>query len=138
MESARYRPATQATPPSRYQRDRAAARLNDPALDKREIFKQMVVSQLEAGFLRYSRRTALMNFARQIGIGEFDATLLIAEAQFYADRIEPFPFETLPPPLDPPTDVEPDGPAGTFTWRLMFAAAVALLLDLMAVYWLTA
>ncbi len=58
-------------------------------LDKREVFKQMVVGSLESGFLRYSKRKALLDYGARIGLSEFDAMLLIAEAQFYSDRIEP-------------------------------------------------
>ena len=45
--------------------------------EKRDIFRGMVIGELEAGFLRYSRRKALLNYAGRLGINEFDAALLI-------------------------------------------------------------
>jgi hypothetical protein len=56
--------------------------------EKRRIFKQMVVHELEGGFLRYSRREALMRYAAQLKLAEFEATLLIAEAQYSPDTLE--------------------------------------------------
>ena len=56
--------------------------------EKRRIFKQMVVHELEGGFLRYSRREALMKYAAQLKLAEFEATLLIAEAQYSPDTLE--------------------------------------------------
>ena len=63
--------------------------------EKRRIFRGMVVGELEAGFLRYSRRQALIAYASHLGISEFDANLLIAEAQYHAGDIEPLSFENV-------------------------------------------
>jgi len=113
--------------------DRLAGTLR---FNRREVFKQMVVAQLEAGFLRYSSRQALMEYAGKLGISPFDATLLIAEAQFYADRIDPQPAPLVHSHLFPAGDEEPAGSSESFTCRLMFAGTVALLIDLLLVYWL--
>src|SRR5690606_16644928 len=64
------------------------------AEEKRKIFRGMVVGELEAGFLRYSRRQALLNYAARLGIPEFEANLLIAEAQYNAGDIEPIGLES--------------------------------------------
>jgi len=111
-------------------------RVSTAAVDKRQIFKQMVVAELEAGFLRYSRRQALMRYAKRIGIGEFDATLLMAEAQFYADQIEPGHVDVLLADEAGPFVVSEEARAWSAPARLMFAAGTALLVDLVLVYWL--
>ena len=61
--------------------------------EKRQVFKGMVVAELEAGILRYSRRAALMQYAAKLGIPEFEACLLIAEAQYHSSDIEPVCFD---------------------------------------------
>lgn len=99
--------------------------------EKRAIFKGMVVAELEAGFLRYSRRQALMDYAAKLGIPEFDACLLIAEAQYRSNEIEPVHFDAAAT-LDNLTRPE--------TWsvslRLALALVTAAFLDLLAIYWL--
>lgn len=102
----------------------------DP-LDKRQVFKQMVVGSLESGFLRYSKRKALLDYAARIGISEFDAMLLIAEAQFYADQIEPAHIDSAVVLREPPR-VETWSP-GT---RLLIALGVAVVLDVTLLSWL--
>ena len=99
--------------------------------EKREIFKGMVVGALEAGFLRYSRRQELLRYAKRLNIGEFEAMLLIAEAQYGADDIEPIPladvtrvgFDTGLQSLNIPI-------------RLSFALVAAICIDLLLIYWL--
>ena len=124
-----------AAPPAR-SRSVSSSLADAQRLNKREVFKQMVVARLEAGFLRYSSRQALMDYAGQIGISQFDATLLIAEAQFYADRIDPLDAPLHRPHLAPAGDEDPSSDRETVLYRLMFAAAVALLIDLLVVHWL--
>ncbi|HSW44220.1 MAG TPA: hypothetical protein VLM89_01460 [Phycisphaerae bacterium] len=119
------RPAPQYAPPGR---TAPAGRL-DP-IDKRQVFKQMVVGSLESGFLRYSKRKALLDYAAKIGISEFDAMLLIAEAQFYSDNIESRQVDASLV-ADPPC-VEAWSP-GT---RLLFAVAAAAILDIALICWL--
>ena len=107
----------------------SASRL-DP-LDKRQVFRQMVVAELESGFLRYSKRKALLKYAARIGISEFDAMLLIAEAQFYADQIEPAQVDSAVVLSEPPR-VETWSPATT----LLLALGVAAVLDVSLICWL--
>ena len=102
----------------------------DP-LDKRQVFKQMVVGTLESGFLRYSKRKALLDYAARIGISEFDAMLLIAEAQFYADQIEPAQVDSAVVLGEPPR-VETWSPAT----KLLLALGMAVVLDVTLICWL--
>ena len=102
----------------------------DP-LDKRQVFKQMVVGSLEAGFLRYSKRKALLDYASRIGISEFDAMLLIAEAQFYADRIDAARVDAALVGPAPPR-VEAFSPRG----KLLLALGTAVAVDLVLILWL--
>jgi len=98
--------------------------------EKRRIFKGMVVAELDAGFLRYSRRQALLRQASRMGIADFEAALLIAEAQYYSGDLEP---------LEPPSALlqdESPSPAWSASTQLAFAAVVALLVDLALIRWL--
>lgn len=99
--------------------------------EKRNIFKGMVVSELEAGFLRYSRRQELLKQAARLGIAEFEACLLIAEAQFKAGDIEPIR-------LDSAATLE--NLSRPETWsipvQLVVAAFIAVCVDLLALYWI--
>ncbi len=99
--------------------------------EKRKIFKGMVVGELEAGFLRYSRREALLRYAARLGIPEFEACLLIAEAQYHAGDIEPIQFDTAAT-LDSITRPE----AWSIPMRLSFTLVVAIVADLLLIYWL--
>jgi hypothetical protein len=99
--------------------------------EKRKIFKGMVVAELEAGFLRYSKRVELMRYARRLGIPEFEATLLVAEAQYNVDDIDPVTFDSMTT-LNNLT--RPD------TWsvslRLVVAFIAAMCIDVAIIYWL--
>ncbi len=98
--------------------------------ETRRIFKGMVVAELDAGFLRYSRRQALLKQASRMGIADFEAALLIAEAQYYSGDLEP---------IEPPSALlqdESQTPAWSASTQLAFAAVVALLLDLALIRWL--
>ena len=99
--------------------------------EKRRILKAMVVGELEAGFLRYSRRQALLGYAAKLGIPEFEACLLIAEAQYHAGDIEPIRFEDAAT-LD--TVGHPE--AWSVPMRLAFTLVAALFVDLLLVCWL--
>lgn len=100
------------------------------SLDKRQVFRQMVVGSLESSFLRYSKRKALLEYAARIGISEFDAMLLIAEAQFYSDRIDPATDDGAWLLKDPP-GVELWSP-GT---KLLLAIGIAAAVDAVLIYW---
>ena len=80
-------PPTEATPASRGKPARSMAIFTSE--EKGRIFKSMVVGELEAGFLRHSRREELIRYAAHLGLSEFQAMLLIAEAQHQAGQIEP-------------------------------------------------
>jgi hypothetical protein len=99
--------------------------------EKRRIFKGMVVGELEAGFLRYSKREELIRYAASLGLSEFEAMLLIAEAQYHRGEIEPLRFESA---ATFETLSSPD------TWsvpmRLAFALVAAICFDLVLIYWL--
>ncbi len=98
--------------------------------EARRIFKGMVVAELDAGFLRYSRRQALLKQASRMGIADFEAALLIAEAQYYSGDLEPLE----PPPAFLQDESRP--PAWSPAIQLAFAAVVALLVDLVLISWL--
>jgi hypothetical protein len=89
----------------------------------------MVVSELEAGFLRYSRREVLLKHAASLNIPEFEACLLIAEAQFHSGDIEPIEFQTAAT-LESITQPE----AWSIPLRLAVALAAAVVIDLVVIY----
>lgn len=98
-------------------------------VEKRHIFKRMVVSELEAGFLRYSRREVLLKHAASLNIPEFEACLLIAEAQFHSGDIEPIEFQAAAT-LESITQPE----AWSIPLRLAVALAAAVVIDLVVIY----
>jgi hypothetical protein len=101
------------------------------AEEKRRIFRSMVVGELEAGYLRYSKREELIRYGAHLGLTEFECMLLIAEAQHNAGQIEPLRFGSAAT-LD--TLTRPD--AWSIPMRLSFALVIAILLDLLLIYWL--
>ncbi len=104
--------------------------------ERRRIFRQMVVHELEAGVLRYSRRRALLRYAEEIGIPPFDANLLIAEAQYRAEQLDPVEFDARAdyplPPFAPAAGDESLSPG----FQLTFALLVAAMIDLMLIVWI--
>ena len=99
--------------------------------EKRKLFRGMVVAELEAGYLRYSRRQELLKYAGYLGIPEFEATLLIAEAQFHAGDIEPVTFSTAAT-LDHLTQPQ----RWSWSMRLAFSLTAAAFIDVALIYWL--
>lgn len=99
--------------------------------EKRRIFRGMVAGELEAGILRYSRRTQLLKYAERLEIDEFEATLLIAEAQYHADQIEPIRFDS---------DASLDSLSRPESWSIPVRLAVALIsaifINLLLIWWL--
>jgi hypothetical protein len=99
--------------------------------EKRRIFKGMVVAELEAGYLRYSKRQELMRYAHRLGIPEFEATLLMAEAQYHEDEIDPVNFDSM---------ASLSNLARPETWsvslRLAVAFLAAIFIDVAIIYWL--
>ena len=112
-------------------RNRDTTPLTFTADEKRRVFKGMVVGELESGFLRYSRRQALLKYAEVLGVGEFEASLLIAEAQFHAGDLEPASFLT---------SVDLDSLTRSHTWslplRMGFVITAAIFVDLLLIYWI--
>jgi hypothetical protein len=96
--------------------------------EKRKIFRGMVVAELEAGFLRYSKRQALIQYGTRLGLSEFDANLLIAEAQYHRNEIEPTGFLT-PATLDALTRPE----RWSTSMRIAMALVVAIFIDLLLI-----
>lgn len=99
--------------------------------ERRKIFKGMVIGELEAGFLRYSRRQALMQYAQTLGIGEFEASLLMAEAQYQASGVEPVSFESA---ASLANATRPE--SWSVSLRLSFALLAAIFIDLLLIHWL--
>lgn len=51
--------------------------------------RALIASALEDGLLRYSRRQQILARARELGFGEFQAQLMIAQVQFGDDAVPP-------------------------------------------------
>ncbi len=99
--------------------------------EKHEVFKGLVVASLDAGFLRYSRRQELLKIAARLGLGEFEACLLIAEAQFQSGDIDPIASDEFAHFQESPV------PAGLSVWmRIGLAMAVAAIFDVVLLGWL--
>ncbi|MHC4441237.1 MAG: hypothetical protein ACYTF1_00500 [Planctomycetota bacterium] len=96
--------------------------------EKRAIFKSMVVGELEAGFLRYSKRQALLRYAAGLNIPEFEASLLMAEAQYRADDIEPIGFK--------PDKISDRPEVLSIPQRLRMALLAAIFIDLVLIWWI--
>jgi hypothetical protein len=62
-----------------------ALRLRGAAADQIAALKMLIAASLEDGLLRYSRRQHILQEARQLGLSDFQAHLLIAEVQFADD-----------------------------------------------------
>jgi len=102
--------------------------------ERRAIFRQMVIAELEAGVLRYSRRRALQRYAEEIGIPAFDASLLIAEAQYRARQCEPIEFV---PTGEFPVGPEPSEPRPWLgSHRIAIVLLAAAMIDLLLIAWL--
>jgi hypothetical protein len=59
-----------------------------PADPYREL-RRMIAASLEDGLLRYSRRQQILARAAELGIGDFQAQLMIAQVQFGGDDLLP-------------------------------------------------
>ena len=121
-------PPTQPTAP-RLSIERPATEFTAPEM--RDVLKGMVVAELEAGFLRYSRRQALLDYSQKLGIPEFEACLLIADAQYHAGDIEPIQFDTA---TRFETVRRPE--ARSIPLKLALVLAAAILADLLLINWL--
>ena len=124
-------PALRITRPPVEQVDaRLRTKLPDDQLSVREVFKGVVVSSLDAGFLRYSRRQELLELAGRLGISEFEASLLIAEAQFRSGEIDPVEFAQTG------LTVKPVAAGLSVTAKIALALVLAVFVDAIVVYWL--
>jgi len=101
------------------------------AADKRELFKSLVVHSLDAGFLRYSRRQELLRVAAQLGLSEFEACLLIAEAQFHSDQIDPATAGEMGG-----YDIAPVARGLSLSTQVLSALIAAALIDAIILLWI--
>lgn len=111
----------------------AAGRASKPLTleERREVFKGLVVASLDAGFLRYSRRQELLKIAARLGIAEFEACLLIAEAQFGAGELNPMEAEELAQFRE---SLVPTGLS--VSTQITLAILVAAFVDAILIWWL--
>lgn len=79
------RPATGAHRPERSPSPSMIYANQPPDLDKQQFF-ELVLAQLDAGLLRYSKRLQLIKLAKQWSISEFEANLIIAHAQYHLGK----------------------------------------------------
>lgn len=59
---------------------------NEPPDPDKQQFFELVLAQLDAGLLRYSKRLQLIKLAKQWSISEFEANLIIAHAQYHLGK----------------------------------------------------
>ncbi|MEW6253014.1 MAG: hypothetical protein AB1716_20440, partial [Planctomycetota bacterium] len=57
-------------------------RLLGPSADPAAVLRLLIEAALEEGLLRYSRRQMIVERARELGLSEFQAHLLIAQVQY--------------------------------------------------------
>ena len=99
--------------------------------DDREFFRLLVISSLEDGLVRYSRRRDLLSAAQRLGLDRFEANLIIAEVQ-YGQGHPSFP--------GPPAAVRLSGSALEAPWswrqRLWLPLLVISVLELAAIFYL--
>jgi hypothetical protein len=57
-------------------------RAGSAALDPQAELRELIAASLEDGLLRHSRRQHILETAREVGISDFQAQLLIADVQF--------------------------------------------------------
>lgn len=105
------------------------------------VFARMVLDHVESGLLRYTARERLVQLALGMGIGEFKANLIIAEAlhEVRAGRREAPEPRLRPPPaaLAAPRVQPPAGATRTrHSLRLLLAFLVAAAIDGLILAWL--
>ncbi len=79
------RPATGAHRPERLPSPPMIYANEPPDPDKQQFF-ELILAQLDAGLLRYSKRLQLIKLAKQWSISEFEANLIIAHAQYHLGK----------------------------------------------------
>jgi hypothetical protein len=101
----------------------------DPRL--KAAFVRMVQYEIKGGVLRYSKRRELLSFARKLGLSDFEAHLLIAQAQYGDSPLEPCAARQ---PVEPAYLVTP---RQTPTWlKASLAVLAAAAIDLALIYWM--
>jgi hypothetical protein len=98
------------------------SRLDSPA----QVFADKIASQLQDGMLRYSQRAALLEESDALGIGPFEANLIIALVQHRAR-----------PALDGRTPL-PDAPTRHRRAAITFITVALIQSAICAGYWLLA
>ena len=106
--------------------------------ERRDIFRRMVRDEIGVSPLTYSRRRLLIRYAGQIGIDDFEANLLIAQAQHEAGQLDlssvgHYPDDEVP--FDTPVDLELLlHPERWPVWfRLSLALLAAIIIDLLVI-----
>jgi hypothetical protein len=115
------------------QLDRNAATLALQPREARIIFAAMVKADMEAGLLRYSKRRRLVRYAAKMGIPEFEAQLIMAQARTSGDpqgSVRPLTPEEI-------RDTLRRARQYNLTMRkILIATAAAAAVNLMTINWL--
>ena len=64
--------------------------------DPQTALRALIAASLEDGLLRYSRRQAIVERAREFGFNDFQAQLLIAQTQFGEEQVRTAPIVVKP------------------------------------------
>ncbi len=101
--------------------------------EARIIFAAMVKADLEAGLLRYSKRRRLVRYAAKMGIPEFEAQLIMAQARTGAG-----PQESVRPLTSDEIQIAlRQAQQYNLTMRkILIATAAAAAVNLMTINWL--
>lgn len=96
------------------------------AIDRVTELRRLITASLENGLLRHSRRQAILERAHELGFGEFQAQLMIAQVQFGDEQIPALPTSGHPSTRRPHPR----------TWaRLAATGVLALAMFLYMVHW---
>ena len=102
-----------------------------PPIDTREIFRELIASELRNGRLTRERRRRIVRYAAQMGLSAVEAGRLIAacraEALQSGDPTEKYHALRL---VDPEPECIPVG------LKLTLVVALAILVDLLVIRWL--
>lgn len=100
-------------------------RNRDAPGDSVETLRSLIAASLEGGLLRYSRRQAILDRGRELGINDFHTQLLIAQVQF-GDQ-----------PIVSPPGAGPARREDSRAWaRVAGVGVLALAMFLLLVHWL--
>ena len=111
--------------------DREGVRQFLPPIDTRDIFRELIATELRHGRLTQARRRRIVRYAAQMGLSAVEAGRLItacrAEAMQSGDPAEKYHALRL---VEPAPERIPMG------LKLALVVALAILLDLVVVRWL--